>query len=170
MARTRLRYIHYDESVKSKHLHHVEIPLDWCANELLTERLSEEEDEQAHYQERYREQCINELLAYVYEAAEEILTPHQKNVFALWLSGNTYDAMAGILGINYTGVAHCLMGIKKSKEEETPLYHGGIIPKLRKVIRRNHKCRFLMREVRGTFDSSEPESYETNTSDAACLY
>lgn len=66
-------------------------------------------------------------------------TDHQKKVLALaQMPDKTYNEIAEILDINYTGVSHAIKGIKSPKHGK---YHGGFEKKLRKVCLKDSQCK-----------------------------
>lgn len=74
----------------------------------------------------------------VVELANQHFTDHQKKVMALTqMSDKTYNDIAEILNINYTGVSHAIKGIKSQKHGK---YHGGFEKKLRKVCSKDDDC------------------------------
>lgn len=79
------------------------------------------------------------LLDRVRELAFQCFTDHQKGVLALTqMPGKTYNQIAEILGINYTGVSHAIKGIKSPKHGGK--YHGGFEKKLRRTCNRDKEC------------------------------
>jgi len=74
----------------------------------------------------------------VIEMAYESFTPHQKKVLALTqMPDKTYNDIAEILSINYTGVSHAIKGIKSQRHGK---YHGGFEKKLRKTCLKDDLC------------------------------
>lgn len=53
------------------------------------------------------------------------------------MSDKTYNDIAEILNINYTGVSHAIKGIKSQKHGK---YHGGLEKKLRKICMKDLTC------------------------------
>jgi len=53
----------------------------------------------------------------------------------------TYNEIAEILDINYTGVSHAIKGIKSPRHGK---YHGGFEKKLRKVCSKDTQCKLYL--------------------------
>ena len=78
------------------------------------------------------------LLDRVVELTTTHFTTHQKTVLALILMPDrTYNEVADILGINYTGISHAIKGIKSNKHGK---FHGGYEKKLRKICMKDALC------------------------------
>lgn len=78
------------------------------------------------------------LLDRVIELTTTHFTAHQKVVLALILMPDrTYNEVADILGINYTGISHAIKGIKSNKHGK---FHGGYEKKLRKICLKDSLC------------------------------
>lgn len=78
------------------------------------------------------------LLDRVIELTTTHFTTHQKIVLALILMPDrTYNEVADILGINYTGISHAIKGIKSNKHGK---FHGGYEKKLRKICMKDSLC------------------------------
>ena len=74
----------------------------------------------------------------VIEITSSHFTDHQKVVLALILMPDrTYNEVADILGINYTGVSHAIKGIKSNKHGK---FHGGYEKKLKKICMKDEEC------------------------------
>ena len=74
----------------------------------------------------------------VVELTTNHFTDHQKVVLALILMPDrTYNEVAEILGINYTGISHAIKGIKSNRHGK---FHGGYEKKLRKICNRDSNC------------------------------
>lgn len=74
----------------------------------------------------------------VVELTTNHFTDHQKIVLALILMPDrTYNEVADILGINYTGISHAIKGIKSNKHGK---FHGGYEKKLRKICTKDESC------------------------------
>lgn len=74
----------------------------------------------------------------VVELTTNHFTDHQKVVLALILMPDrTYNEVADILGINYTGISHAIKGIKSNKHGK---FHGGYEKKLRKICSKDDNC------------------------------
>ena len=74
----------------------------------------------------------------VVELTANHFTEHQKIVLALILMPDrTYNEVADILGINYTGISHAIKGIKSNKHGK---FHGGYEKKLRKICTKDESC------------------------------
>jgi hypothetical protein len=74
----------------------------------------------------------------VIELTSSHFTGHQKIVLALILMPDrTYNEVADILGINYTGISHAIKGIKSNKHGK---FHGGYEKKLRKICSKDEIC------------------------------
>ena len=72
------------------------------------------------------------------EIALSKFSPHQLIVLALIsYPDRTYNEVAEILGINYTGVSHAIKGIKSNKHGK---FHGGYEKKLRKYCMNDDEC------------------------------
>jgi predicted DNA-binding protein YlxM (UPF0122 family) len=82
---------------------------------------------------------ISELLFdRVVELATHHFTKHQNIVLALIQAPDrTYNEIAEIIGINYTGVSHAIKGIKSPKHSK---FHGGYEKKLRKICQKDKEC------------------------------
>lgn len=80
------------------------------------------------------------------EIALSKFTPHQLVVLALIsYPDRTYNEVADILGINYTGVSHAIKGIKSSKHGK---FHGGYEKKLRKYCMNDEECKEYLSYVK----------------------
>lgn len=74
----------------------------------------------------------------VVELTSDHFTGHQKTVLALILMPDrTYNEVAEILNINYTGISHAIKGIKSNKHGK---FHGGYEKKLRKICAKDEYC------------------------------
>lgn len=82
----------------------------------------------------------------VIEITSSHFTPHQKTVLALILMPDrTYNEVADILGINYTGISHAIKGIKSNKHGK---FHGGYEKKLRKMCSKDEQCVEYVEHIR----------------------
>lgn len=78
----------------------------------------------------------------VVELTSSQFTDHQKVVLTLILMPDrTYNEVADILGINYTGISHAIKGIKSSKHGK---FHGGYEKKLRKICLKDEACQLYV--------------------------
>jgi len=74
----------------------------------------------------------------VIELTSDHFTGHQKTVLALILMPErTYNEVAEILNINYTGISHAIKGIKSNKHGK---FHGGYEKKLKKICSKDSYC------------------------------
>lgn len=90
---------------------------------------------------------INQLLFdRVTELTSMHFTKHQKIVLALIQTPDrTYNEIADMLGINYTGVSHSIKGIKSSKHSK---FHGGYEKKLRKICLKDSECILYIESIK----------------------
>jgi hypothetical protein len=78
----------------------------------------------------------------VIELTSSHFTGHQKVVLALILMPDrTYNEVADILGINYTGISHAIKGIKSNKHGK---FHGGYEKKLKKICSKDDTCQIYV--------------------------
>jgi predicted transcriptional regulator len=75
----------------------------------------------------------------------EELSEHQATIFSLYYGlGKTYQEIADMLGLNYTAVSHCIMGIKQKDQ----LFHGGVLKKIKKYIEKDKEAQKILAEFR----------------------
>ena len=82
----------------------------------------------------------------VVELTSDHFTGHQKTVLALILMPDrTYNEVAEILNINYTGISHAIKGSKSNKHGK---FHGCYEKKLRKICSKDDNCLEYLNAIR----------------------
>lgn len=91
--------------------------------------------------EDLREELMNRLT----EIIEANLTPHQRKIIMLFLSGNTQEEIADIMDIHQTGVHKAIHGnIDYNSGKKR---YGGIVKKMKKICFEDEKILDILKRI-----------------------